>query len=599
MGKSTAKTVVEQVFSVRTLDEMWTANYPPVLPFTPQNYAIDAILPTILYMFRWGHRRGKGSFQKTFLDKQNSKKIVAIEDVAKFLIQNDTRFMGFDSEIEEALLGDLLLTYCLENKNKATGRREQVQRVFPTHYYASWIDLPESLAHLCYIPEMIVSLLANQKEGEKIERGKATSRFPVGIDNFESNLLLHILSPGTRITGRSSELGSDCFDENQTDVGIDQLLTIRMAQACKKAPENFKGKGENPTIPNRRPLAGKATDCFTDDFNVFIQAYGRQIPRKTLLSMVESCFSLGTATILFSSIILLNKWEESGEVTDLKEQQPLPVYTDCSSGMDRDLQETAEQSMSEIVRQFDRMPVVMMMMRVLEQKANYDTVVRKEKDKIPVAPNAQQWINLLGEIYKGKHERAGKILETLDEDCLKLADALEAEEEGQAVNEILRDTNGNPATRLAEALCLLMGDISQRRHFIKALDSCLMVNQTNGLGRKRKRQRYRKTVEMRSIVLSNMMLDYLVHRHLRKSGKGKKAKPLTFPDFISILRERYGLYVDQSPAGMDIPVELLLRNRRFLERRLRDMGLLVGVNDAESMKRLKQRFEAEGDNNDE
>ena len=43
---------------------------------------------------------------------------------------------------------------------------------------------------------------------------------------------------------------------------------------------------------------------------------------------------------------------------------------------------------------------------------------------------------------------------------------------------------------------------------------------------------------------------------------------------------------------MPVPTELLQRNRRHLERRLRDLGLLSGVNDAERMKKLKPRYAA-------
>ena len=42
---------------------------------------------------------------------------------------------------------------------------------------------------------------------------------------------------------------------------------------------------------------------------------------------------------------------------------------------------------------------------------------------------------------------------------------------------------------------------------------------------------------------------------------------------------------------MTISNDLLRSNRMVLERRLRDLGLLVGVNDAEAMKRLRPRFE--------
>ena len=41
---------------------------------------------------------------------------------------------------------------------------------------------------------------------------------------------------------------------------------------------------------------------------------------------------------------------------------------------------------------------------------------------------------------------------------------------------------------------------------------------------------------------------------------------------------------------MQVPNDLLQNNRRMLERRLRDLGLLSGVNDAERMKKLKPRY---------
>ena len=155
--------------------------------------------------------------------------------------------------------------------------------------------------------------------------------------------------------------------------------------------------------------------------------------------------------------------------------------------------------------------------------------------------------------------------------------------------------------QLAETLTLLMGDNIQRTQFISALDSSLMMDKPNGLAKKRRRAAttngQRKTSDARSIILTNTMLDFLVHRHLRKAAKGKGSKGLSFVGFIEILLTHYGLYVDQSPPGMSIPAELLLRNRRFLERRLRDLGLLVGVNDAESMKRLQPRFKPTGNDN--
>jgi len=92
------------------------------------------------------------------------------------------------------------------------------------------------------------------------------------------------------------------------------------------------------------------------------------------------------------------------------------------------------------------------------------------------------------------------------------------------------------------------------------------------------------------MALSNTVLDYLVHRHLCGDGPGTARDDLSVREFLRIIRERYGCYVDVAPPGMEIAEATLRANRGYLERRLRDLGLLVGVNDAESMKRLRPRF---------
>ena len=86
------------------------------------------------------------------------------------------------------------------------------------------------------------------------------------------------------------------------------------------------------------------------------------------------------------------------------------------------------------------------------------------------------------------------------------------------------------------------------------------------------------------------MIEYLVHLHLLRGGNKPDVRRLSFGEFIDALRDRYGFCIDVAPLGMSISNELLQRNRTMLERRLRDLGLLAGVNDAEAMKRLRPRF---------
>ena len=156
-----AKSVVESVFSVPMAKRLWTANVDALLPVTPQGFAIGPILPAVLYMFRWAHRRGRGRFQKAFRSDASKP---TISDVTVALSKSNDAFVNFDSDVKRNILGDLLLCYLLENKGHVEGQNAEVQRVFPTHYMSSWIDLPYTIAHLRFVPETLVALLAQQTD---------------------------------------------------------------------------------------------------------------------------------------------------------------------------------------------------------------------------------------------------------------------------------------------------------------------------------------------------------------------------------------------------------------------------------------------------
>jgi hypothetical protein len=592
-----AKEVFESVLTVPTVKKLWTANYQPALPFTPQEFSIGAVMPAILYMFRWGHRRGKGKFSEAYGSYQNEKKeLPTIESIVNTLIKRNV-FVGFnDASAPQAILGDMLLSSCLENKNHLTGRTEQVQRAYPTHYLASWRDLPDKVAHLRFVPEMLVALLLNQEVGVSIDRSSRRSHFAVD-SGFAENILLSLFGNGMEISGQHrTDLTSDIFVENELSVGIDQLLTIRIAQGCKEAPTKARG-GESEQIPNQWPLATTAMKSLREDFSVFVQAYGTTIPRQTFLQMLESSISLGLTTIYFSTIRMLIDWEISGSLPTEEAQKPWPLFVDCSTGNDKELRRLSEESMSHFMRSLGRLPVVLMCMRILDEKVRYD---RELRGILPSScPDATAFVNLLGSILHEMHARSEKIHGDLDEVCLRIGDALTVAGIEPDLQERLKK-GGNPVVRLSEALCYAMGEGIQYNQYVKVVHSSLMMDEPNGMAQKRKISQKNKAgkssrADIRSIVLSNSMLDFIVHRHLRKAAKGKGSRLLTFIELNQLLKERYGLYVDEAPPGLSIPVEMLLRNKRILERRLRDLGVLVGVNDAESMKRLRQRFRAVGD----
>jgi len=594
-----ARAIVEEVLGRGMTRDIWSASYDKVLPIAIQDFDLTGVLPAVFYMFRFGYRRGKGRFLDTFGSNAGTPKerrrTATIERVAAKLA-GSPHFQGFQGEAEQAILGDLLLCFCLENAKRALGRNQQIQRVLPAHYMASWIDLPDTVAHLRYVPEMIVAMLADQ-EGVWVEQSSDKTRtwFAVGR-GLENNLLLKAFNQGVVRDGQLSDRKADKFRE-ETPVGLDQLLTIRLAQALGEAPDKLRGR-EGERISNQRPIANHTARHFSEDIRRFVRAYADVLPRHAFVALLESCVAVGLTTIVTSVFELLFEWAETGYKLKELRQEPAPFFVDCANGIDRRLRAIAEESMDDFLRRTERIPVVLMALRLLDWAVRYDP---KLKHCLPsTRPCATEWMDLLGDLLHERREEARAILNDLDRKAAQLAERLD-DDYPEAAG-ILRDERAqpNPVWRLAESLTLLQGRKNAQNNVMALVDSALLVNRPNALGMRREVIRQTaagdaaKRREVRRIVFTDSALDYLAHLHMLRSGNKGGWRPLPFRDFVRTLRERYGFYIDVAPPGLSISSELLRLNRGVLERRLRDLGLLTGVNDAEAMKQLKPRFEPSG-----
>jgi hypothetical protein len=313
------------------------------------------------------------------------------------------------------------------------------------------------------------------------------------------------------------------------------------------------------------------------------------------VELLESCMAVGLTTIVTETIDLLLEWATTGVIRKKCEQRPPGLFVDGSNGMDRQLRALAEQSLDDLVRRIERFPIVLMALRLLDHGARFDP--RLKKLEIPKRPYATEWLDLLGDLLLERRPEAREIHYDLGRKALELAERLE--EEDPDASELLRNEmiQSNPVWRMAEALTLLQGRKSAQNNVISLVDSALLVNRPNGLAAKRAVHRKdipgeaAKKRDVRSLVFTDPVLDYLVHLHVLNSGSKDGYRRLAFREFLAILRDRYGFCVETSPPDLPISNELLHANRTILERRLRDLGLLVGVNDAEAMKHLEPRFE--------
>lgn len=591
--------IVEQVLPPAMTKEIWSENYNKLLPVSVQDFDLAAVLPAVFYMFRFGHRRGKGKFVEAFGPPNGTphqrKRATTVKAVATKLADGgDGAFRGFNGDLERAILADLLLCYCLDNVGNRLGRTRRVQRVAPTHYMSSWVDLPNAVAHLRYVPETIVAMLARQDKSEYVspEGNSKKTWFRVGGE-IRDNLLLLPFAAGVKQGKLKGDFGADRFDEADL-VGIDQLLMIRLADRLGRAPEKVKGKFGR--ISNQKPIASLAAHEFSDDIRRYVRSYARLMPRQAFVESLESCLAIGLTMIVASSVEIVLEWAETGEVPKGEQQRPRGFFVDCSQGVDRRLRALAEQSMEEYLVRARLFPIGLMALRILDYKARYDRKIKSEVDvhSLPY-PYADKWLRLLGDLLQERHSRSDAILDWAEEQSDVLAEHLEADYPEAA--SLLRGdaVEPNPVWRLAEGLTHLRGNRAHK-HVANMVDSALHADRPNGLAAKRRSRRKiggaatpRSTV-LRSLRLTDPVLDYLVHLHLVKPGGGTGPQALSLEDFLGIIQDRYRMFVDESPPGMSLSNDLLRLNRATLDRRLRELGLLSSVNDAEAMKRLRPRF---------
>ena len=591
------RSVVDDVLSRAMTREVWSGDYHKVLPVTLQDYELSAVLPAVFYMFRFGERRGTGKFLDTFGANEGTpaqrRRSATVERIGEKLAPS-RGFVGFDSPEGKAILGDLLLCFCLENAKHSQGRDQQVQRIGPAHYLASWVDLPSHVANLRYIPEMIVATLADQ-DGEHVKVNDEGDKtwFAVGR-GYEDNVLLRAFSQGVARRGDVLEdRSSDRFNERDATVGLDQLLAIRLAGEIGSAPQAIPGR-QASRISNQRPLTECAALNFSDDIRRFLRAYSAVLPRHALVDMLESCISVGMTTVLSNLVEMLLAWADQGRVPERSAQRPTAVLVDCSNGVDLRIQGCAEQSMDDLMRRMERLPDVLMVLRLLDHHA---VLNKRIKDKSAATwPYATDWIDLLGDLLHERHSEANHIHYSIEEKAERLADKLTSDYDEVRATLSNANSQPNPVWRLAHGLTTLMGPKLVRSRFSGFIDSSLLIGRPNGLAAKRKTSRGGRRRDVRSLVLTDPVIEYLVHLHLLRSGNKPGVRRLSFGEFVDVLRNRYGFCIDVAPLGMSISNELLQRNRAILERRLRDLGLLAGVNDAEAMKRLRPRFEPAREN---
>jgi hypothetical protein len=572
----TPKEILSEVLRPVELEALWTKNYFPAFPISFGAFELGSVMPALFYLCRRGVRRGAGSFRRTYAPDGNP---VSVAGLSAALVEDGA--VALQGRHETQVIADLLLCTTFINKWHATERDADVMRISANHYLASWFDLPIIFIHLRLVPELLLTALVQQPKGEQVRPcAAATPGFAV-TGCYEDHALLRPFSAG--MSSAQDDL-HECWSESAT-VDVDQLLCIRIAQKLKHAPVALSNALKG-AINNQWPVAVAAMRIAGDDMAIFLRTYADGIPRKALLSMLESGFALGLSCMFLDSMQRMQKWMRDGRLPLHDEHVPCPLFIDGSNGSDRALRAVAEDCADLRMRGVPQFSLALAQLRILDLRAR----AQRLHEGIAIVPDPTTWINLLGDVMHGRHARSEWINEHVIEVCQNLAEALVEDSAARTVAEYLMDSTALPVERLGLALTQMMGGRVTTEEIAKWLDSVWRTDEPDGMVRSRRRRDGKSRRVARSFVLSDVLLDFLVHRHLVADDGTRRH--LSLREFLRILRERYGLYVDRAPAGQAISADLLARNRRLIEERLRDLGLLVSVNDADGMKFLRPRFAA-------
>ncbi|MDA8206333.1 MAG: hypothetical protein M0Z36_09695, partial [Thermaerobacter sp.] len=501
--------------------------------------------------------------------------------------------VGTRGPAADAIVGDLVLAHCLEAQRHSADRAAPIIRAYPVHYFASWLDLPAQYVDVRGLSDMLAAILAAQPDGDVLRGPQGPGEagaFPLG--RFQENLLLRSFGEAVESGRKASSLTADSFSAGAADgLSVEQTLMVRIAEAVGEAPKP--APGDAAPIANQLPLARVAAEEFGEDFRVLLAQYGDSVPLDALMAMLETSLAVGlTVMVLASAQLALS-------ILDTYQPVPLevrvPLFVDASAGSSRELRDLAEESMAHAYQVMRRLPTCFMTYRVLEQLAEEDPHL--EGTLPPSTPHGRDRIVALARLLDSRHPRAAAVSDQAARQCRRLGSELSKSQGPEDVMAVLQETAVHPVQRLADGLARLMGYAGEMP-FVQLLSSSLVSDEASP-NRLVVQRRVRKTVagvprsaDARALVLSNTTLDYLVHRHLwavTATGACER-RALTLAEFLKTLRLRYGLFVDVAPPGMPIAADLLRTNRLVLEQRLRDLGLLVGVNDSESMKLLQPRF---------
>lgn len=538
----------------------WREGHRDLFPFSLRWFQLSEMWPCVFDILV----HGEGSQAGRAREGGQSTVTGTARSIAEGLIRDTRSFDGFEDEEATLVLADLLLCRCLGNAERDADRDAAIRRIVPTHPASGGLVPPGIRERTLDVPQLIAEMLANPdyRAGDLLGKEILLSAFAEG--------------PGPD-PGHDPTAGDGWRID--PGVGLDQLLTIRMALKAGNSPSML-----SPDEQPRHPIATKAWDRFATDINLFVASYAREIPRHAFTGILESCLAVGLSALLADTVQALVHWKEHGRAPEHAEQKPFPLLANCSSETIPRLRLQAEASFDELMAKLRDAPTILMTINLLGRALSCLGL----EDGQGYSPARR--LELLGDVLHGRSPESRRVMRFLVEKTGMIESASARGDRAAIVMPRLEE-GGNPAIRLAEGLVSLDSGVDKR--LLLVATSAFGTDRPSGLAARRSAKVSRvdqRDVLRQQAVLTDTALDYLVHLFLAQAPDKPGGDGRTFRDFLGWLRDQHGIHVDRQPPGNAASSDLMRDNRLALEHRMCDLGVLESAHDAEEMKRVLGRF---------
>jgi len=527
--------------------------YFPIMPIEANNINFEQAVVRLLVLL---HTKGK-------VIAKTNKDTLYPENLVQILKENGHHFEGITDPTRERLMKNWISTDFATTVVEGKGRqgRARISNLKPLHLSTIKLLDPRIRSQDRDISVFLYNVF------------KGTA---VASDN---DYLMSYLLEGTKRDGQFNlVVDNDKF--NELDIETQFLLLLLDNFRVDLPSTNAK------LVPDYKFLCEAQQKQFLLD-TMKLLVYKDSVPRRELFQYITVLFSFHTALYAMKAFNQINSLVENGKTkcgtcVSIKNEadfgklckcdfQP-KIFVDITLGQDKICDALSKRSIdsdyNEMYRYF---------------KSHYKLVKLAEfaKTQGSQEPTVEQLI-----VYLSNPNVEGFFLYKLGE--IAADEDLSEDLDIQAILAM----NISALDKYVEILCNDKSNwknlVSRHKRMMSGLSN---MNREDGFlqGGRGKKRKY---------VLGNLLLEVLVQMAVvkpRKDFSGFQTEPITITSFVELLKDRYGIYINEWPNGSDSPetAKALSNNYNALKDRLRQLGFYTDLSDASNSQVIKPRFKVE------